>query len=127
MVRGDHLSFAALKDAVEGLGRERVGNIVTLQYITDRSLLLERLTAMMSSFFGALVLLLAGVGLFGLMSYAVAQRRREIGIRMALGADRRRVVRDVVRDGLTVTLAGLAVGVVAALAAVRVVKTLLSA
>ena len=79
----------------------------------------------MSSFFGSLVLLLAGVGLFGLMSYAVAQRRREIGIRMALGADRRRVVRDVVRDGLTVTLAGLAVGVVAALATVRVVKTLL--
>jgi putative ABC transport system permease protein len=70
-------------------------------------------------------LLLAGVGLFGLMSYAVAQRQREIGIRMALGADRRRVVRDVVRDGLTVTLAGLAVGVVAALATVRVIKTLL--
>ena len=106
-------------------GREQLGNMVTLQYIADRSLLLERLTAMMSSFFGALVLLLAGVGLFGLMSYTVAQRRREIGIRMALGADRRRVVRDVVRDGLTVTLAGLAVGVVAALAAVRVVDTLL--
>ena len=125
VIRGDNVSYAALKEAVESLGRERLGNMVTLQYITDRSLLLERLTAMMSSFFGALVLLLAGVGLFGLMSYAVAQRRREIGIRMALGADRRRVVRDVVRDGLTVTLAGLAVGVVAALAAVRVVKTLL--
>ena len=125
VIRGDNVSYAALKEAVESLGRERLGNMVTLQYITDRSLLLERLTAMMSSFFGALVLLLAGVGLFGLMSYAVAQRRREIGIRMALGADRRRVVRDVVRDGLTVTLAGLAVGVVAALAAVRVVETLL--
>ena len=125
VIRGDNLSFASLKEAVESLGRERVGNIVTLQYITDRSLLLERLTAMMSSFFGSLVLLLAGVGLFGLMSYAVAQRRREIGIRMALGADRRRVVRDVVRDGVTVTLAGLVVGVVAALASVRVVKTLL--
>jgi predicted permease len=125
VVRGDHVSYAALKEAVESLGRERVGNMVTLQYITDRSLLLERLTALMSSFFGSLVLLLAGVGLFGLMSYAVAQRRREIGIRMALGADRRRVVRDVVRDGLTVTLAGLAVGIVAALATVRVVKTLL--
>jgi predicted permease len=125
VIRGDNLSFVSLKEAVESLGRERVGDIVTLQYITDRSLLLERLTALMSSFFGSLVLLLAGVGLFGLMSYAVAQRRREIGIRMALGADRRRVVRDVVRDGLTVTLAGLAVGVVAALATVRVVKTLL--
>ena len=125
VIRGDNLSFASLKEAVESLGREQVGNIVTLQYITDRSLLLERLTALMSSFFGSLVLLLAGVGLFGLMAYAVAQRRREIGIRMTLGADRHRVVRDVVRDGLTVTLAGLAVGVVAALAAVRVVRTLL--
>jgi predicted permease len=125
VIRGDDMSFAVLKEAVESLGREHVRSMVTLQYITDRSLLLERLTALMSSVFGSLVLLLAGVGLFGLMSYAVAQRRREIGIRMALGADRHRVVRDVVRDGLTVTLAGLAVGIVAALAAVRVVKTLL--
>lgn len=125
VIRGHNVPLAALRQAVEGLGSERVGRMVTLRYITDRSLLLERLTAMMSSFFGSLVLLLAGVGLFGLMSYAVAQRRREIGIRMALGADRRRVVRDVVRDGLTVTLAGLAVGAVAALAAVRLVKALL--
>jgi hypothetical protein len=125
VIRGSNVSFAGLKEAVESLGFERVGNMVTLQYITDRSLLLERLTALMSSFFGSLVLLLAGVGVFGLMSYAVAQRRREIGIRMALGADRHRVVRQVVRDGLTVTLAGLAVGLVAALATVRVVETLL--
>jgi predicted permease len=125
VIRGDNVSFTSVKEAVDSLGLERVGNIVTLQYITDRSLLLERLTAWMSSFFGLLVFLLAGVGLFGLMSYAVAQRRREIGIRMALGADRGRVVREVVGDGLTVTLAGLAVGVVAALATVRVVKTLL--
>jgi putative ABC transport system permease protein len=125
VIRGANVSFAAVKEAVESLGRERVGNVVTLRHITDRSLLLERLTALMSSFFGSLVLLLTGVGLFGLISYAVAQRRREIGIRMALGADRHRVVRDVIRDGLTVTLVGLAVGVVAALATVRGVKTLL--
>jgi predicted permease len=125
IIRADNLSLAALKQAVESLGRERIGEVVTLQHITDRSLLRERLTAMMSSFFGSLVLLLAGVGLFGLMSYAVAQRRREIGIRMALGAARRRVVRDVVGEGLMVTLTGLTVGVVAALASVRVIKSLL--
>jgi predicted permease len=125
VVRGGNLSLAALKDPVEGLGRERLGEVVTLQYITDRSLLRERLTALMASFYGSLVLLLAGVGLFGLMSYAVIQRRREIGIRMALGANRRRVVRDVIDDGLKVTLVGLAVGLVVALATVRVVKALL--
>jgi predicted permease len=125
VIRGDNISFTALKQVVESLGRERVGNIVTLQYITDRSLLLERLAAMMSSFFGSLVLLLAGVGLFGLMSQAVTQRRKEIGIRMALGADGRRVVWDVVRDGLTVTLVGLAFGVIGALATVRIVETML--
>lgn len=125
VIRGDNVSLAALKQAVESLGREHVGNVVTLKHITDRSLLLERLTALISSFFGSLVLLLAGIGVFGMMSYAMAQRRREIGIRMALGADRRRVVQDVVRDGLVVTLAGLAAGVVAALATVRAVKALL--
>lgn len=125
VIRGDHVSVAALRQAVEPLGRERVGNLVTLRDITDRSLLLERLAALLSAFFGALVLLLAGVGLFGLMSNAVGQRRREIGIRMALGADRRRVVRDVVREGLTVTVAGLSVGVAGSLATVRVVESLL--
>src|SRR5262249_33812094 len=95
------------------------------KHITDRSLLLERLTALMSSFFGSLVLLLAGVGVFGLMSYTMVQRRREIGICMALGAGRPRVVGDVIRDGLGVTLAGLAAGFVAALATLRIIQSLL--
>ena len=125
VIRGDNVSHAAVTQAVEGLGVERVGNMVTLQHITDRSLLLERLTAMASSFFGALVLLLAAVGLFGLLSQAVTQRRKEIGIRMAVGADRERVMWDVVRDGMAVTLSGLAVGVVVTLVSVRFVETLL--
>jgi len=125
VVRGGNVSVAALKAAVESLGHEQVDNIVTLQHITDQSLLLEHLTALMSRIFGSLVLLLAGLGLFGLMSYTVAQRRREIGIRMALGADRRRVVRDIVGDGVTVALAGLAVGAVTAFFTVQIVKPLL--
>jgi putative ABC transport system permease protein len=125
VIRGGNISFRKLVQTVESLGRERVGNIVTLQYITNRSLLAERLTAMAASFFGSLVLLLAGIGLLGLMSQSVAQRRKEIGIRMALGADLSRVMWDVVGEGLTVTVAGLAIGIVAALVAVRVVKSLL--
>jgi putative ABC transport system permease protein len=126
VIRGVDVSVAAVVRAVEALGRERIDDpIVTLRYITDRSLLLERLAAMMSKAFGFLVLLLAGVGLFGLMSYSVAQRRREIGIRIALGATASQVVTSVVLDGLVVALTGLSVGIVAALLTVRVVKTLL--
>jgi hypothetical protein len=125
VVRGTDVSFPALKSAVEALGHEDVRSMVTLRYITDRALLQERMTAMLSGFFGALALLLAGIGLFGLMSYAVAQGRREIGIRMALGAEPRRVMTDVVRDGLGVTLIGVAAGFVAALVAVQLVKSLL--
>src|SRR4029450_3804243 len=67
VIRADNLSSPALHTPAEQPGPERVGNIVTLQYIPDRSLLLERLTASISSFFSALVVLLAGVGVFGLM------------------------------------------------------------
>ena len=123
VIRADGLSSGALRTAVEQLGLERVGNIVTMEHITDRALLLERLTASISSFFGALVVLLAGVGVFGLMAQAVTQRRKEIGIRMTVGANRGRVVGRSRR--WTVTLFGLAVGLIGALAAVRLVETLL--
>ena len=125
VVRGTGVSYPQLRRAVEELGRERVGNVVTLRYITDRALLQERLTATLSGFFGVLALLLAGVGVFGLMSYAVAQRRREIGIRMALGANPRGMMILVVRDGLAITIAGVAAGLVAALATAQLLRSLL--
>jgi putative ABC transport system permease protein len=76
---------------------------------------------MLATFFGGLALLLAATGLYGLMSCAVAQRQRETGIRMALGADSYRIMRTVVVDGLMTTLVGLAAAVVS----VRLVKSLL--
>ncbi len=125
IVRGRGVSFPPLSEAIASLGYERSGHTQALSYITDRVLLKERVTAMLATFFGGLALLLAAIGLYGLMSYAVAQRRREIGIRIALGADARRVVRTVVGEGLRVTLGGVAVGCAAALVAVRLVKSLL--
>jgi putative ABC transport system permease protein len=84
-----------------------------------------RPTATLSGFFGGLALLLTAIGLYGLMAYAVAQRQREIGIRVALGAGRARVMRDVVVDGLSVALGGVAIGTMASLAATQLVKSLL--
>jgi ABC-type antimicrobial peptide transport system permease subunit len=70
-------------------------------------------------------LLLAGIGVFGLLAESVAQRRREIGIRIATGANHRRVVLEIVRKGLAITIAGLAVGIGAALSGLRIVDSLL--
>src|SRR5262245_1428560 len=83
------------------------------------------MSAALAAFFGVLALLLSAIGLYGLMSYAVTQRRREIGIRVALGARPDRVMRDVIGDGLSVALAGVGAGMLAALAAVQLVKSLL--
>jgi predicted permease len=125
VIRGTNVPYGALKQAVESLGREDLGGMVTMRYITDRALLQERLMAMLSGFFGALALLLSGIGLYGLMAYLVAQRQREMGIRVALGADTARIMRDVIRDGLAVSLGGVAIGLAAALAGTQLVKSLL--
>jgi ABC-type antimicrobial peptide transport system permease subunit len=119
------VSLADLNRAVDSLGREHIGSMRSIEYITSEVLLQERLTAGLAAFFGGLALLLAGIGLYGLMAYGVAQRRREIGIRVALGAEPRRVMTDVMRDGIAVALGGIAIGFAAALATVQLVKSLL--
>lgn len=97
----------------------------TIQQQIDNDILQERLIAMLSSFFGSVALLLAGVGLYGVISYAVARRTREIGIRMALGAQRRSVLWLVIRDAALLVAAGAVIGIPAALAATRLVKAFL--
>jgi putative ABC transport system permease protein len=82
------------------------------------------LMVLMASFAG-LALVLTGIGLYGMLSYHVAQRTREIGVRMALGASAFDVLRMVVGEGLMLVLAGAAVGVAGALASTRLLKSLL--
>ncbi|MBK8006664.1 MAG: FtsX-like permease family protein [Gemmatimonadetes bacterium] len=91
----------------------------------NRSLARERLLALLSGFFGGLALLLALVGLYGLMAYNVARRRNEIGIRLALGAARGRVVGMIVGEVGRLVAAGLVLGLAAALAGGQLVRTFL--
>ncbi|PYR78310.1 MAG: hypothetical protein DMF86_06225 [Acidobacteria bacterium] len=91
----------------------------------DGALTQERLVAMLSGFFGALALLLAGLGLYGVMAYAVSRRRTEIGIRMALGAAPAGVVWIVLRRVAVLVCAGLVIGTAASLWLSRFVATLL--
>jgi predicted permease len=91
----------------------------------DRLLFNERLVAQLSSLFGGLALILACVGLYGLLSYEVARRTREIGIRTALGAQRREIFRLVLFQGLTLAMVGALVGIGAAIGVTRYLGSLL--
>jgi predicted permease len=100
-------------------------DVKTLAEQVDQSLYEERMMSALSGFFGVLALLLACIGLYGIMAYAVARRTSEIGIRMALGAERGRILRIVVREALILALLGIIIGVPTALAASRLVAAML--
>ena len=115
----------SVKSAMAQFNPEVVMSFMTLAGHLDESLTRERLLATLSGFFGALALLLSAIGLYGVMSYSVARRRNEIGIRMALGAEQRRILTMVLRDVAVVLAAGLAAGIGVALFATRLVASFL--
>jgi len=100
-------------------------NVRTQQDQIDADLTDERLLVSLTSGFGLLALVLASVGVYGLMAYSVAQRTREIGIRMALGAIPRQILAMVLRESLSVSAAAMALGVIVSLIVTRFVKSLL--
>jgi predicted permease len=120
---------AEVTAAVTSLARDvHPASVVTFRTMASQvkdSLLRERLMATLSGFFGGLAALLATIGLYGVMSYMVARRRNEIGIRMALGADRRAVLRMVLREAGVLLAAGVVVGLLLAVAAARAATSLL--
>jgi putative ABC transport system permease protein len=116
---------AAVTDAIFAMGHEYSRRIFSMDEQVDIALKQDRLLAAASSTFAGLAAVLAFIGLFSMLAYSVGQRTREIGIRMALGASRDKVVQTIVRESLMVTLAGIAIGVPLALYAARFASSLL--
>ena len=118
-------SISARQVRHRGGQSRRVTQFKSLAVQVDESLARERLLATLSGFFGALALLLAMIGLYGVMSYNVARRRNEIGIRMALGAEQSRVLRMVLKEVAILIGVGLAIGLGAAFGTTRFVESFL--
>jgi putative ABC transport system permease protein len=120
------LLAAPLKQAVAGIDRNvPVQGVTTLAEMVGASIEQPRFFAFLAAAFAGLALVLAAIGIYGVMAYVVAQRTTEIGVRMALGASRREVFGLVVGDGLRIAVLGVAIGIAGSLAIARWLTTLL--
>ena len=124
---GDAMSLVpAIKGEVRAVDRDiPISEVRTMDEYLTRSMARPRFNLVLIASFAGLALVLAAVGLFGVVSYSVAQRTHEIGIRRALGADDRQVVAMVVKQGMTLAAAGVVLGVAGAFALTRFLETLL--
>ena len=117
---------AAIRQAIHDVDRTLpISDVMTLHEQVARSTTNQRLVAQLSTFFGLLAVFLSCIGIYGLMSYVVTRRTNEIGIRMALGAERSQVLWLVMRESLWLVALGIAIGVPVALAGNRLVKSML--
>jgi len=117
--------IAAVRQAVRELDRNLpVYDVRPLAWQLDDALTPQRMSAMLISSFGLLALGLAAIGLYGVMSYAVAQRTQEIGLRMALGAQAGDVLRLILKGGIALSLCGITIGLAASLALTRLMSGL---
>ena len=120
--------IAAFRDAVRQLDPTlAVQQVRLLREWLAESVAPTRLTTTLAAIFAATALLLASVGIYGVLAFTVASRTREIGVRMAIGATRRRVMGLVLREGMTWAVGGVAAGLIGAFAAAKLIATLLFA
>jgi predicted lysophospholipase L1 biosynthesis ABC-type transport system permease subunit len=121
------LSLAsAVRGQIAALNKDQsVFNVRTMEQVLAQSVAPRRFSMMLLTVFAVVALGLASLGIYGLMSYAVAQRTREIGVRMALGAQSVNVLRLVIGQGMKLALVGVALGLIASVALTRTMKNLL--
>ena len=119
---------APVRSQISALDKDQaVFNVRTMEQMLSQSVAARRFSMILLGVFAALALILAAVGIYGVISYSVAQRTREVGIRMALGAQVMDVLKLVVRDGLRLVTIGVAIGLAGALMLTRLMSTLLFA
>ncbi|MEK6281444.1 MAG: ABC transporter permease [Acidobacteriota bacterium] len=123
---GTQPPVAGVRDAVRSLNQDvTLNDAKTLDAIIGESLSPERFSATLLTLFAVLAICLASVGVYGVVAYTVVQRTHEIGVRMALGAQRRDIMTLVLGQGIRLALAGVALGLIGALASTRLLSTLL--
>jgi putative ABC transport system permease protein len=117
---------SAIRGIVASIDKEQpIFRIATMQEVVNASVSTRRITLILLGLFSALALVLAGIGIYGVISYSAAQRSREIGIRMALGAQRGDVMRLVLAQGGKISAAGIVIGSAASLGLTRLMAKLL--
>jgi len=115
-----------MAEAVRALDRtQTIYNVRTMDEVISKSVAPRRTNTLLLSIFGALALLLAGIGVYSVLAYSVAQRTREIGVRVALGAERSSVLGLILRQGLLLSGIGASLGLIAAIALSKLIASLL--
>jgi putative ABC transport system permease protein len=115
-----------ITNAIRSVNKDQaIADIRTLEQIKSASMGGRRVPSVLLGVFGVVALILAGIGIYGVIAYSVAQRTREIGIRVALGASERSLIRLVLDRGVVLTLIGLAIGLAGAFALTRLMASML--
>jgi putative ABC transport system permease protein len=125
--RADGNSMAtAARNAIHQLDRDQpIGEVITMGGLMARSIARSRFNSLLLAIFSGVALVMAAVGIYGVMSYAVLQRTHEIGVRMALGAQRTDVLRLMLKQGIVLAITGVAVGLAGSFGLTRIIATLL--
>jgi putative ABC transport system permease protein len=116
----------AIQDAIKSVDRSvPLTNVVTMEQVIADTLWQPRFNLQLIGLFAGVSMVLAAIGLYGVMSYSVAQRTQEVGLRMALGAERRDIMALLLGQGMKLALAGVALGLLAAFALTRLMTSML--